>query len=198
MGAQLKANARLIFAVALPATAGLCLLAVPVSHWVFGAKFWDGAAAIITLVAMTGFATNLRAYYFDQAFELAIEPLPPAIISLIGTLTAIGGCVILVPGYGAAGAAIAALIASLVCLGLSIMAGARVLAMPIPADDWIKTALATAGMSVVLMLVPKTSSLVVLGAEVAGGILTYVVLSIVARPGLVRTYLGHRAAALGR
>ena len=85
LAAQLKANARLIFAVALPATVGLCALAGPISHIVFGPKFWNGSSTILALVALAAFAVNMRTFYFDQAFELAMQTRDQAIISVVGT-----------------------------------------------------------------------------------------------------------------
>ena len=196
--AQLRANARLIFAVGLPATVGLCALAIPLSHRVFGPRFWDGAAIILSIVAVTGFAINLRTYYFDQAFELAMKTRPQAIISLVGTIVLIAGCVVLVPRYAAVGAALSALAASLLCLGLSIGWGARVLPLPVPLNDWFKTALATAGMALALAFVPRNAGVIALACEIAGACFIYLALSTAARPNLLRAYVDRRFVSLGR
>jgi O-antigen/teichoic acid export membrane protein len=195
--AQLEANAQLSFAVGLPAMAGLCVLAEPISHFVFGPKFWDGASLILAIVAVMSFADNIRAFYFDQAFELSLQMRPQAIISLVRTVLAVGGCLLLVPRYGAMGAAISALVASFVSLGLSVWWGPRMLAMPIPIRDWLKTVFATGCMGLTLVVIPKTSSVIVLASEVLGGCALYIAVSVAVRPALIRTYVRHRFVTVG-
>ncbi len=195
---QLDANARLIFGVALPATVGLCVLADPLSHVVFGPKFQSGAATILMFVAFAGLAVNLRTFYFDQSFELAMRTRPQAIISVVSTVVLIVGCVVLVPRYAAVGAAIAALISSLTGLMASMLWGKRILAMPIPAHDWLKTTLAAMGMGLVLAVTPRSATLLGLGFDIFGGLVVYAALSTLARLNLVRTFLGQRLASFER
>jgi O-antigen/teichoic acid export membrane protein len=195
---QLRANARLIFGMALPATAGFAILAEPISHAFFGVRFWAGAPLILTLVGLAALAINLRVYYFDQAFELAMQTRPQALISLAGSAVAVGATFALVPHYAAAGAAGAALGGSLVALALSIAWGARILRMPVPLDDWLRTALATAGMGLCLAFVPKEISTIGLAAALCGGALVYVLLSSATRLALIRAHFGGRFAKLER
>ena len=195
---QLRANARLIFAIALPATVGFAILAVQISHTFFGPRFWQGAPLILTLIGFAAFMINLRIYYFDQAFELAMETRPQAAISLIGTTATILATLVLVPRYGAAGAATAALGGSIIGIALSIGWGARVLRMPIPTSDWMRTTLATGGMALALLFVPKDVHALGLLAALLGGGLIYIVLSSVTRLSLLRTQFGARFSWLQR
>src|ERR1035441_10760826 len=95
------------------------------------------------------------------------------------------------------GAAISALVASFVGLGLSVLWGPRVLAMPIPSRDWLKTVFATGCMALTLVLIPKTSSLFVLAGELVGGCALYIAVSVAVRPALIRTYVRHRLGTAG-
>jgi O-antigen/teichoic acid export membrane protein len=198
LNAQLRANAGLIFAIALPATVGFALLSAPIAHSLFGMRFWGGASLILTIVGVSALAVNLRTYYFDQAFELAMETRPQAAISIFGTVLAVAATVILVPRFAAVGAAAGGLLASIVCLVFSVVWGMRILRMPLPIGDWSRTALATIGMGVVLVLVPKESNLLGLGLEISGGTIVYIVLSSAMRLSLLRTHFGGRFVWLQR
>ena len=198
LGTQLRANARLIFGIALPATVGFVVLAEPISHVFFGVQFWAGAGLILTIVGLSAFVINLRIYYFDQAFMLAMQTRPQAVISIFGTLFAIAATAILVPRFAAVGAAVAILIANVVCLGASIVWGMRLLRMPIPIDDWLRTAVATAGMALVLAYLPKERTTVELGLALCAGAIVYIVLSSATRLSSIRAHFGDRFAWLGR
>ena len=195
---QLRSNARLIFGIALPATVGFVVLAGPISHVFFGPQFWNGAALILTLVGLSALVINVRIYYFDQAFMLAMQTRPQAIISIFGTIAAIVATVVLVPRFAAVGAAVAALVANVVCLAVSIVWGMRVLRMPIPVDDWLRTAAATAGMALVLAFIPKERTSLELALALCGGAVVYVVLSSATRFASVRAHVGGRFARFAR
>jgi O-antigen/teichoic acid export membrane protein len=198
LNAQLRENAGLIFAIALPATVGFAILSSPIAHSLFGMRFWSGASLILTLVGVSAFAVNLRTYYFDQAFELAMETRPQAAISVIGTVLAVAATLILVPRFAAVGAAVGGLLASIVCLVLSIVWGMRILRMPLPIRDWSRTAIATIGMGLVLVLVPKENNLLGLFFAISGGTIVYIVLSSAMRFSLLRTHFGGRFVWLQR
>ena len=195
---QLQANARLILGIALPATVGFMVLAQPIAHTFFGAKFWTGAPLLLTLIGASAFAINMRVYYFDQAFELAMETRPQAVISIVGTALAIGLTIVLVPHYAAAGAAVAALCGSVLSLALSIGWGAALLHMPIPIVDWLKTGVAAGAMALGLALFPKDTTGVGLAVALLAGACIYVVASSMMRLDLVRSWLAPQIARFQR
>lgn len=183
---QLRDNARLIFAVGLPAAVGLVVLAGPLTHVVFGPRFRTGADIILAILAVATFSSCLRGYYFDQAFELAMQTRPQATISGIGAVVSIGAGLLLIPRFGAVGAALSTLSGSLLCLACSVIWGARITDLPVPVRSWLKTALATAGMLIALELVPEAGGALGLAAGIALGALIYFLLSTVTRLRLVR------------
>jgi len=195
---QLVENARLIFAVALPASVALAVLAGPVAHIFFGARFRAGAEVIMALIAMAATIAGLRTYYFDQAFELALQTRPQAVISFLGTLCVIVLSLVLIPRYAAVGAAVSSLVASAVWLLMSIVWGRRILPMPMPVRSWLKTAFAVAGMVLAIEAVPGRNDVIGLGEAVALGTLTYCFLSLVTRLELVRSRFTRRFAWLQR
>jgi O-antigen/teichoic acid export membrane protein len=195
---QLRANASLIFAIAFPAAIALVVLAGPLSAVVFGAKFRTGADVTMALIALATLGAGLRTYYFDQAFELAFETRPQAVISVTGTAIALLASLTLIPRFGAVGAGCASLTTSTICLLMSAVWGRRVLHMPLPLRSWSKTLLATAGMVAVLELVPKGGGILGLVVAAAAGAVAYVAFSTVTRPQLVRTRLVHAPAWLQR
>jgi O-antigen/teichoic acid export membrane protein len=195
---QLLANARLLFAVALPATVGLVVLAGPIAHVFFGARFRPGAELIIALIALAAFVAGMRTYYFDQAFELALETRPQAFISAVGTAAVVVLSVVLIPRFAAVGAAVSSLSASVLWLLMSIFWGRRVLAMPVPARSWLKTVFAAAGMVLAVEAVPARDDVAGLASAIAFGAIVYGCLSVVTRLDLVRSRFTRRFAWLQR
>ncbi len=195
---QLLDNARLIFALAVPAAVGIAALAAPIAEVVFGARFRGGAEAIIILIAFATLAAGLRTYYFDQAFELAFETRPQALISAISVGALMVLCLVLVPRMGAAGAALASLLCSLLWLVLSIVWGRRVLSMPVPVASWLKTAVAAAGMALAIALVPNRSEWTGLATGIILGGFVYVLLSVLMRLDVLRSRFPARFAWLQR
>jgi O-antigen/teichoic acid export membrane protein len=193
---QLLANASLVFAVALPAAVGLVVLATPLAHNVFGARFRAGAGTIMALGAIAAFIAGLRTYYFDQAFELSLETRPQAIISLLGTCVVVALSLFLIPRYDAVGAAMSSLGASSFSLFVSIVWGRRVLPMPVPARSWFKTALSVCAMVIAIGLVPNRNELFGFIAAIALGAIVYICSSIALRLKIIRSRLTHRFAWL--
>ncbi len=196
--AQLLENAGLIFAIGLPSAVGLAVLAGPIAHVFFGARFRAGADVIMALIAMSALIGGLRTYYFDQAFELALKTRPQAPIAALGTGSVIVLSLILVPRFGAVGAAMSSLGGSALWLAMSIVWGRRVLAVPIPARSWIKTVVAVAGMVLAIECVPSRDEILGLLLAVVFGTVVYVSLSIVTRLDFVRSRFTRRFAWLQR
>jgi O-antigen/teichoic acid export membrane protein len=195
---QLLENARLIFAIALPAAVALAVLAGPIAHVFFGARFRAGAEVIMALIASAALIAGLRTYYFDQAFELALKTQPQATISFLGTLLVVVLSLILIPRYAAVGAAISSLGASVVWLLMSIVWGRRILPMPIPTRSWLKTGFAVAGMALAMEVVPARDGIAGLCAAIVFGAFSYCFLAVITRLDLIRSRFTRRFAWLQR
>lgn len=186
---QLEQNARIIFGIAAPLAFGIVVLAKPLASVVFGPQFQHGAETVIVIIGISSFVGYLRVYYFDLAFELAMNTVPQPIISMIGTAVMIGTSVLLIPHFGANGAALSALAATVAAFVLSATWGRRITRLPIPVGSWMKTGLATSGMLLVLAAFPKHGGIVELITLGSLGAVTYVVLSLAMRFDFVRARL---------
>ena len=195
---QLLRNARLIGVIGAPLTCGVAVLATTIASVFFGPSFRTGAEPVIVLISVAALLGNLRVYYFDQAFELALDTRPQPIIQAIGTVVMIALSLALIPHLAAFGAAVAFFVSTIVTFGVSVWWGAKHLRVPIPTGSWLKTGLATLGMVVVLALIPKHGGIVELLTLGSLGALTYIALSLLLRMDLVRAQLGQRFASFTR
>lgn len=170
---QLRNNARLLFGVGLPAAAGLIALADPIAHVFFGERFRDGAAGVIALAAASTFIAGMRANYFEQAFELALETRPVAYLTALRVVVTLVPSFFLIPRFGAMGAASAMLLADVVSLGASVTWARRLVRMPIPVASFARIAVATAAMVAVTQLVPNRHGALGLAVAIGAGVATY-------------------------
>lgn len=194
--AQLANNARLIFAIAAPLALGIAVLAKPIASVCFGPNFRSGAEPVMALVAVSALLVYMRAYYFDQAFELALRTRPQAVISAIVSVAGIVSGIVLIPHFAAVGAAVAAVVASSVGIVVSAMWGATFLRVPIPMRSWLKTGVATTVMAVTLSVIPKHGGLVELVSLSLLGAIIYAGLAAAMRIDFVRARLFRGATAL--
>lgn len=186
---QLEQNAQIIFAIAAPLAFGIVVLAKTLASVVFGPQFQHGAETVIVIIGISSFVGYLRVYYFDLAFELAMNTVPQPIISTIGTAVMIGASVLLIPRYGANGAALSALAATVAAFVMSAAWGRRIMRLPIPVGSWIKSVFATIGMVLVLAPLPKHGGILELITLGALGAAIYGALSLAMRFDLVRARL---------
>jgi O-antigen/teichoic acid export membrane protein len=194
---QMRENARLIFAVGFPAAVGLAVLAGPIAEVLLGHRFQAGAGAIIALISIATLLACLRTYYFDQAFELAYETRPQAVMAFISTGVVIGTTLFFVPRFGALGAGYGALMTAVIGLTMSVVWGPRVLKVPIPWRSCGKTTLATAGMVATMLAFPRHGVIFLIAAG-AAGLAVYVAIAAVTRPTIMRARFGRRFAWPGR
>src|SRR5690606_17299614 len=62
--AQMRENGNLLFAIAIPAAAGLALLAQPISQTILGAQYREAARLIIPWISLAVFLAGAKAFYF--------------------------------------------------------------------------------------------------------------------------------------
>jgi O-antigen/teichoic acid export membrane protein len=170
---QLRNNARLLFAVGLAAAVGLIVLAEPIAHVFFGAKFRAGAAPIIAITAASTFLGGLRGNYFDQAFEIERKTRPIAVITCIRIGATLLPSAFLIPRFGAVGAALSILIADAIALSVSSIWARCLIRIPVPLWSFAKIVAATAAMVAAIELVPNRLSIAGLAASVALGMLAF-------------------------
>lgn len=159
--------------IALPAAAGLALVARPLSDLIIGPELRTAAAAVTPLIAISALFAGLTTYYFHQAFTLAQRTglllaamAIPAVINLLLNL-------FLIPQMGVMGAALATAIS----YGLGAVAswglGRRAVALPVPWSALARCGVATAVMALAVWLVPDFGGALELAAKAVTGAVVY-------------------------
>ncbi|HEX8807091.1 MAG TPA: oligosaccharide flippase family protein, partial [Candidatus Aquilonibacter sp.] len=128
---QLRHNARLIFAIALPATAGLVALSGPISHVYLGPRFHVHSGLVMAISAIVMLVSGLRSSYFEQVFEIALRTTAVAVTTAVRVALTILPSFWLIHVYGAVGAALAVLFSEVLGLGLSIAWANRLMHIPV-------------------------------------------------------------------
>ena len=150
----MRTYAVILFALTLPAATGLALVAEPLG-FVLGEGVRAKAVAIIPWIAFAGLLNGFMSYYVQRAFMLSAKTgvfalllIPPAIVNIALNL-------LLVPRLGLQGAVWATLAAYALCLGVTWIAARRHYSLPLPLGDFVRIALATAVMAIVVRALPE-------------------------------------------
>jgi O-antigen/teichoic acid export membrane protein len=193
---QLRNNARLTFAVGLPAAAGVIALAGPVTHVYFGAQFRSGAAVVMSITATFIFLGGLRGSFFEQAFEIVMDTRPLVALMILRIILCLVPSVLLIPRFGAAGAAGSLLISEIVTTTLSGVWAMRVIDLRIPFASLARIIAATGAMVCAIESVPHRDCAVGLGISIAAGIAVYGATLGLLHAGQLRSLLRTQPAGL--
>ena len=159
--------------IALPAAAGLALVARPLSDLIIGEALRDQAAAITPLIALSALFAGLTTYYFHQAFTLARRTGLLLAAMTVPAVANIALNLLLIPPMGVMGAALATALS----YGLGILAswtlGRRAIALPVPWLELARCGVATAAMAGAVLLVPAWGGALELFAKAAVGAVVY-------------------------
>ncbi|HMC54377.1 MAG TPA: oligosaccharide flippase family protein [Gemmatimonadaceae bacterium] len=147
---RLEQQGQLLLAIGLPAAAGLALLAPNIAHLLLGADFRASARVLIPWIAVATLIGGTKSYYFDLTFQLAQVTAQQIRIMLFAAATNVVANLLLIPRYGALGAAWATVAAYIVGLSMSWARGRTVMPLPLPWRQWSRTAIATLAMAAVL------------------------------------------------
>lgn len=149
--AQLRVHGTFLFGLALPAAAGLGLLAHTAARVFFGRDFQGTAVLIIPVVAAAALLGGMKVFYFDLSFQLSRSTATQVWVVLASAITNVLLNLLWIPRWLGLGAAWATLVAYAVGLALSWILGLRRFPLPIPWDDWGRISLATALMALALL-----------------------------------------------
>jgi len=191
---QLRENAELIFAIALPSATAVALLADPIASIFMGKHFRVGAGEIVALGSVATFIVGMRGCYFDQAFVIGYNMRPTIIVNAIQAAVCVGLTVLLVGSYGAIGAAFACVVANLTALVASAVWGRRSTPLPIPLGGWLKTSLATAVMAATILAIPFRTTVSGFAMAIVAGAVAYAVTVAAVRRDQILTRLVRRPA----
>lgn len=193
------ALARGLAAVAIPATAGLSLVAEPLCALLIGPGLAAQAAALAPTIALMGLANGLSVYLFTEAYVLSQRTGLRARLLVPVTVAHVVLLVLCISLFGVMGAGYASVISSVLGLTLLAVFGRSLLTWRWPWRDFAKVIIATAIMAAVVWATPASADWTGLLIKSLIGAVVYVGLVIALDMGGVRTWLGsivqRRAAA---
>ncbi|MCB1884524.1 MAG: oligosaccharide flippase family protein [Geminicoccaceae bacterium] len=189
-------NGVALLALALPAAAGLAAAAPQVAHVLVGEAYREGVVALIPWVAGLALLRGFSAHFFDQALHLGRRTDlffyalgPAAVVAALLNL-------LLLPVLGLSGAILAAFVAQLVAVAVTIALSRRIFPVLFPWEQAFRIVGATAAMAGTLLALPFPVSPVGLGLVVAGGVLVYAAVALLLDVAGARMWL--RAAIASR
>jgi len=182
---QFRQHATLLLAVAVPAAAGIALLAPSVSG-ILGPRFSPSARELLPLLAVAQLFAGIKGYYFDLSFQLGRSTRLQFLTVAVAALVNIVLNLLLIPRMGIRGAAYATVAAYLAGLLLSWRLGRKVLALPIPYGAVARIGFATIGMCLVLVPFRKGEGPLFLAGQVGVGIAVYLLLLVLVARGELR------------
>lgn len=187
-----------ILMVGLPAATGLALVAEPLAMTIVSEDLRDQAAQIIPFIAFAGLLNGLLIHYVSESFQLAHRTGQHALLMIIPAGANIILNLILLPLFGIMGAVYATLTSY--ALGVLVLGvfGRRLLPLPIPVGEIIKTGLASLAMVPVIHAMPDFGGWGELFLKVAAGGATYTIFALALDAGGARRMLGERITARGQ
>jgi O-antigen/teichoic acid export membrane protein len=172
-----REQASLMILLALPAAAGLALVARPLADLLVGEGLRAGAARVTPWIAASGLFAGITTYYLHTAFTLARRTRLLLAAMAVPALANLALTLVLIPRFGLDGA----MWATTASYGLGAVAsfalGRRVMPLPIPWDQIARCGLATGAMALVVSLIPAAGGFGELAAKAAAGAAVYGVLA---------------------
>lgn len=138
--ANLLQQARLILVTSLPIATIMAATAPLIARLLFGAEFRDGAAMLIPWIIAATLVQGITSYYYSYCFTLAKRTVANAVIVSAAAALNIVLNLLLIPLYGALGAAFATLASFAFVLAITLVATRYWLALPWPTVDMLKIA----------------------------------------------------------
>jgi O-antigen/teichoic acid export membrane protein len=168
-----REQAGFMVALALPAAAGLALVARPLADVMVGPALRDGAAQVTPWIAASALFAGLTTYYSHQAFTLGRRTGLLLLAMAIPAAANIVLCLVLIPRFGLPGAMWATTASYAVGLAASLTLGRLARALPIPLAAVAKAALASALMAAAVAALPALGGAVELAMKASLGIFAY-------------------------
>ncbi|WP_395021395.1 lipopolysaccharide biosynthesis protein [Dongia sp.] len=166
---QLSRNSTLLLALLLPASVGAAMVSPTLAKLFVGPEYVGPVASMTAWMALAAFFFGFRANYLDHAFQLGHKT--HRLLAVVALTAAVNLLleILLIPGFGAVGVAIANLIAGAIGLMAAAWAARSVMAMPIAWRDAAKIAVAVLAMALFLWPFYGRDDLLSLVLAVIGG-----------------------------
>ena len=155
---QAGMNGLALLAVAIPACVGLALTAPHLVAALVGPDFRAGATALIPLLSITVLLRNVSTHFIDHAYHLSGRPGEALWVYIPTALATIVLNVLLIPRYGAFGAAYAGIICQTGAVMLGWANARRLFPLWLPVGEVVRIFAAVALMASWLWFVPFSLS----------------------------------------
>jgi len=173
---QLRLSLKALVGVGLPATAGLVMIAPNAATVLLGDQFQENAALLMRWIAIGTLLNQMRAFYFDLAFQLARSTLMQMWVSASSALLNVVLNLWWIPAAGIMGAAYATVVSYGFAVVASGLLGRSAFPLPAPDGDIAKIGVATVAMTLALWLMGNGHGMVDLVVHIGLASLAYLVL----------------------
>lgn len=170
---QLRNNAVVLLGVALPAALGMWLLASNIVVVLLGTEFATLAVDLLPAITLAALLAGIKAYYFDQAFQLGRWTMGQVWVLVASAATNVILNLLWISPFGVQGAAWATVISYALGLILSVILGRRVFPVPFPWAEVGRVLLASLVMGAVLLPLRQNTGFFALVVQVGTGALAY-------------------------
>ncbi|HVZ01279.1 MAG TPA: oligosaccharide flippase family protein [Dongiaceae bacterium] len=148
--AQLSKSCALMLAVTLPASVGVAMVAPALARLAVAPDYVEPVSSLIVWMSAAAFLLNFRANYVDHGFHLGNTTGRLTTVITVMAIANIAGDLLLIPRYGAIGAAQASIIAGVVAMIHGVIAARSSIVLPFPKAEIAKIVLATLAMGAFL------------------------------------------------
>lgn len=191
---QLADNGALLAAVLVPSVAGIFILRDEIVPVLIAPKFQAATLAVLPLAALAGGIRNFRAHFADQAFLLHKNTRAIIGISGLEAVLTVSMSVLFVSWWGLTGAVLAGAVATAIAATVSFCVGISLFDLKIPVKHFLKCAVATSVMTIVLSVLPRHAAAMTVAMHIALGATVYAaVLAVLYRAALMRLWSSYRA-----
>ena len=169
---QLARNYVLLLGLLLPAGVGLTLVGPEIAALLIAPKYRLGVVQMTPWLATYAVLIGMRSQYVESAFQLGRRTGLGVQVTAVSAAVNIGLNVLLIPRWGALGAAVALTRACAAALAHAVYLSGRAYPLPMPARETWRIAAATGVMAVVVLAARPLSGV--------GGLLVQVALAVCA------------------
>ncbi|MFL5288090.1 MAG: polysaccharide biosynthesis C-terminal domain-containing protein [Rhodopila sp.] len=193
---QAGKNGAVLLALALPACVGLAMTSDNIAAVLVGPAFRAGVAALIPIMGFTALFRSVRWHFVDHAFHLAARPKLMLWSYAPSVAANIVLNVLLVPRYGAMGAAWSGLLCQVGATVAGWLIGQRVFPLWLPPGSVLRIVIAVLPMALVLWVVDFPQTWLGLAGAVTLGVAVYGLAVLVLDIGGIRSLVCNQAFVL--
>lgn len=178
----------ILFAIAIPATMALAVLAPNIAMVFVGEEFRVSTRDLVPLIAFGVLLSGIKSFYFDLSFQLGKKTSVQIWIALIAAILNVVLNIHWIPIFGIVGSAYATIASYGIGIILSILFGMRVFKLPLWNSSWFSIVNASTLMAFFLWVMPSNEGWIALIGQVGLGILFYLIYIFIFNVGGMRTY----------